>query len=168
MYKNIYNDRSIATLETIKSNRINVKIYKKERIKELPKYETTGSAGIDLKPFIDGTESIEPGETKLIPTGLFLEIPEGFEIQIRSRSGLALRSGIVVKNSPGTIDSDYRGEIKVMLYNTSNTPYFYDNNTRIAQAVLSPIFQIQWDKIEKFSDLEHSERGSGGFGSTGV
>lgn len=130
-----------------------------------PSYQSSGSSGMDVRAHLSESLVIKPGRSVLVPTGLYLEIPSGYEVQIRSRSGLALKNGIMVLNSPGTIDSDYRGEIKVILMNLSSEDFVINNNDRIAQLVLS-----RYEKAELvLSDqLEETERGSGGFGSTGV
>jgi len=130
----------------------------------LPNYETQGSAGMDIKANIPSTVSLAPMERCLIPTGLFIEIPQGFECQIRPRSGLALKKGIGILNSPGTIDADYRGEIGVILINLSTEIFEIQPGERIAQMVFCPIIQIKWAET---TILDASERGAGGFGSTG-
>ena len=144
-----------------------IKILIKRLSKEvsLPKYETSGSSGMDLSANIDAKINIEPGKTAIIPTGLALSIPKGFEIQIRPRSGLAAKQKISVLNTPGTIDSDYRGEIKVILINHGDAPFQVEKGLRIAQMVVCPIVQAQ---IEEVNDLNETERGKGGFGSTGT
>lgn len=130
-----------------------------------PSYQSSGSSGMDVRAHLSESLVIKPGRSVLVPTGLYLEIPSGYEVQVRSRSGLALKNGIMVLNSPGTIDSDYRGEIKVILMNLSSEDFVINNNDRIAQLVLS-----RYEKAELvLSDqLKETERGSGGFGSTGV
>ena len=130
----------------------------------LPKYETEGSSGMDLSANIEQPIKIEPGKISIIPTGISLSIPKNFEIQIRPRSGLAAKNQISVLNSPGTIDADYRGEIKVILINLSKKIYTVEKGTRIAQMVLCPIVKA---KIKEVETLERTDRGSGGFGSTG-
>lgn len=135
----------------------------KEGIK-MPSYATKGSAGIDLCSNIDDFQ-IKPGETKLVQTGIKVKIPTGYEIQIRSRSGLSLKNGIIVLNSPGTIDSDYTGEIGVILHNVGDRVHSIETGARIAQAVLIKHEVIEWEKVD---NLEDTERGSGGFGSTGL
>ena len=132
---------------------------------ELPKYETNGSSGMDLSANIDKQIKIEPGKTSIIPTGISLAIPENFEIQIRPRSGLAAKNQISVLNTPGTIDADYRGEIKVILINLGKKTFLIEKGARIAQMVLSPIEKA---KIREVENLEKTKRGSGGFGSTGT
>jgi dUTP pyrophosphatase len=131
---------------------------------ELPKYATQKAAGLDLKADIATAIVLKPLQRQLIPTGLFIELPEGFEAQIRPRSGLAFKNGITVLNSPGTIDADYRGEIKVLLVNLSDTEFTINDGERIAQMVVARHEQIEWNAV---STLEASDRGAGGFGSTG-
>lgn len=130
----------------------------------LPEMATAGSAGLDLRAFLHSSVTIEPGERKMIGTGLYLEIPLGHEAQIRPRSGLAWKHGITVLNSPGTIDSDYRGEIKVVLINHSQKAFTINNGERIAQMILSKHETISWNAVET---LNESVRGSGGYGHTG-
>jgi len=130
----------------------------------LPKYETSGSSGMDLAANIDANINIDPGETAIIPTGLALSIPKGFEVQIRPRSGLAAKKGISVLNTPGTIDSDYRGEIKIILINLSKKLFVVRPGDRIAQMVLCPIVKGKFKEVKK---LPRTIRGKGGFGSTG-
>lgn len=131
----------------------------------LPSYATENSAGMDLYAAISGTMTIAPGTWEKIPTGISIAVPFGFEAQIRSRSGLALTDGIVVLNSPGTIDADYRGEIFVILYNAGNKIFLLKRGMRIAQMVIAPVFQAEWQEI---TTLNTTSRGTGGFGSTGV
>ena len=144
-----------------------IKILIKRLSKEvsLPKYETSGSSGMDLSANIDAKINIEPGKTAIIPTGLALSIPKGFEIQIRPRSGLAAKQKISVLNTPGTIDSDYRGEIKVILINLSQESFIVEKGLRIAQMVVCPVVQAQ---LKEVNDLNETVRGKGGFGSTGT
>mgnify|MGYP003896388089 FL=1 len=130
----------------------------------LPAYATEGSAGMDLCAHIHESVVLEPLERKLIPTGLFIELPTGYEAQIRPRSGLALKQGITCLNSPGTIDADYRGEIGVILINLSNQLQVIKTGDRIAQMVVAPVIQISW---EPATALTSTNRGAGGFGSTG-
>ena len=129
-----------------------------------PKYATEGSSGLDLMAHIEGAITLESLERKLIPTGLFLEIPNDLEAQVRPRSGLAINHGLTCLNSPGTIDSDYRGEIKVILVNLSEKPYTINNGDRIAQIVFSKVAKIKW---QEEGLLSASSRGDGGFGHTG-
>ena len=131
----------------------------------LPKYETDGSSGLDLAAFIDKNIEIKPGKSEIIPTGLAVSIPKNFEIQIRPRSGLAAKNQISVLNTPGTIDADYRGELKVILINLSDKSFIVERGLRIAQMVLCPIVKATLKEVEL---LEDTERGSGGFGSTGI
>ena len=131
----------------------------------LPKYETSGSSGMDLAANIDANINIDPGKTAIIPTGLALSIPKGFEVQIRPRSGLAAKQKISVLNTPGTIDSDYRGEIKVILINLGQEPFKVEKGLRIAQMVVCPVVQAQLKEVD---DLNETKRGKGGFGSTGT
>ena len=130
---------------------------------QLPSYKTKGSSGMDLMAFIDNPITIAPNTSALIPTGLSIAIPEDFEIQIRPRSGLAAKSNISVLNTPGTIDSDYRGELKIILYNHSKKSFSVKKNDRIAQMVLSPILKVDFEEVEELPD---TARGTGGFGST--
>jgi len=142
-----------------------LRVKKKDKGVPLPKYETSGSAGLDIKAFIDADLAIPPMGRVKIPTGLFLEIPEGYEAQIRPRSGLALKWGITLLNSPGTIDSDYRGELEVILINTGPESFTVKNGDRIAQMVISPVVHVVISEAELLSE---TERGAGGFGSTGT
>ena len=130
----------------------------------LPKYETDGSSGFDVAAFIEKNIEIKPGKSKIIPTGLAVSIPKNFEIQIRPRSGLAAKNNISVLNTPGTIDSDYRGEIKVILFNHGNKEFIINNNDRIAQMILTPVVKME---LEETETLPETIRGEGGFGSTG-
>ena len=130
-----------------------------------PEYETEGSAGMDIRAYIDEPVIIKPGERKLIPTGLRIQLPAGYEAQIRARSGLAIRNGITLINAIGTIDSDYRGEIKVGLVNLSDEDHVIENGDRIAQMVIA---EYKRAVLELAEDLEETERGSGGFGHTGT
>ena len=129
-----------------------------------PKYKTDGSSGVDLSAFLDKEVVIKPNSSDLIPTGLQVAIPEEFEIQIRPRSGLAAKESIGVLNSPGTIDSDYRGELKIILFNHSNKDFIINNGDRIAQMVLVPILKMEFEEVDSLPD---TVRGQGGFGSTG-
>ena len=131
----------------------------------LPKYETEGSSGMDLAANIEKTVEIKPGKFAIIPTGLALSIPNNYEIQIRPRSGLAAKNQISVLNTPGTIDADYRGELKVILINLGEKKFKIENGLRIAQMVLCPVIKAT---LEEVSELEETKRGSGGFGSTGI
>ncbi|MFI5221316.1 MAG: dUTP diphosphatase [Bacteroidia bacterium] len=130
----------------------------------LPAYETIHSAGMDLRAFLNESIVIEPMKRALIPTGIYLEIPEGFEAQIRPRSGLAFRNGITVLNSPGTIDADYRGEVKVVLINLGEEKFEVKNGDRIAQMIIAKHEKAEWEEAKSLSD---TSRGAGGYGSTG-
>lgn len=141
-----------------------IKIVKKNPFK-LPEYETKGSAGVDLQAYIDNTIILKPMERKLIPTGLFVELPDGYEAQVRARSGLAIKYGISLVNGIGTIDSDYRGEIKVILINLGDLDFVINNGDRIAQMVFIKHEQADFELVEELKD---TERGAGGFGHTGV
>ncbi len=141
-----------------------IKVVNKSKL-PLPSYKTDGSAGIDLQAYIPGPIELKPLDRALIPTGLYLSIPKGYEGQIRGRSGLALKHGITLANGIGTIDSDYRGEIGVILINLGQEPFVIENGDRIAQFVLSKYKIIEFDEVES---LEETSRGEGGFGSTGI
>lgn len=131
---------------------------------EFPKYMTEGSSGLDLLAAVSQSLQILPGERKLIPTGLQIGLPDGFEAQVRPRSGLALKDGIMLPNAPGTIDSDYRGEIQVILYNAGTQPFNVQRGMRIAQLVISPVVKAQLNLVDT---LDPTTRGAGGFGHTG-
>ena len=131
---------------------------------QLPKYKTDGSSGMDLMAFLESPVNLKPQESELIPTGISIAIPEDTEVQIRPRSGLAAKSNISVLNTPGTIDSDYRGEIKIILFNHGKEDFVINNNDRIAQMILMPIIKAEFEEVE---NLPKTLRGSGGFGSTG-
>lgn len=146
-------------------NRIECYVKLKEGA-ELPSYQTDGAAGADVRAFLpDGPITLESGKIAIIPTGVFLEIPVGFEIQVRPRSGLAFKNGVTVLNSPGTIDSDYRGEVKIMLINHSDTPFIIQDKERIAQFVFAKVESANYTIANELSD---TIRGQKGFGSTGV
>jgi len=130
----------------------------------LPCYATDGAAGMDLVAAVTEPVVVAPGQRVLIPTGLAIALPPGYELQVRPRSGLALRNGIVLPNSPGTIDEDYRGEIQVIVLNTGSEPFRVERGTRIAQAVLAPVVRAAWEEV---GDLDVTARNVGGFGSTG-
>ena len=130
----------------------------------LPYYGTEAAAGVDLRVNIEASITLKPLERTLVKTGLFIELPVGYEAQVRPRSGLAYKNGITVLNSPGTIDADYRGEVGVILVNLSNEPFVIENGERIAQMVIAKHEQAEWELVE---DLAETERGAGGFGSTG-
>lgn len=131
----------------------------------LPSYETLASAGMDLRAAIQKPICLQPLERVLVKTGLFIELPIGYEAQVRPRSGLALKKGITVLNSPGTVDADYRGEIGVILVNLSSEPFVIENGERIAQMVIAKHERAEWNQVDALSE---TERGAGGFGSTGV
>ncbi|WP_314347771.1 dUTP diphosphatase [Fusobacterium massiliense] len=143
--------------------KIQVKVVREEGV-TLPKYETEGSAGLDVRANIKEPIVLKSLERVLIPTGLKVAIPEGYEIQVRPRSGLAIKHGITMLNSPGTVDSDYRGELKVIAVNLSNESYTIEPNERIAQLVLNKVEQIDFIEV---AELDETERGEGGFGHTG-
>ncbi len=134
---------------------------------ELPAYESKGAAGMDLRAAVDGgvALTIAPGKRALVPTGFIFEVPDGFEAQIRPRSGLAFKNGITCLNSPGTVDSDYRGEVKVLLINLGEEPFEITRGMRIAQMVIAPVMQV---RVAEISEISETGRGVGGFGSTGV
>ncbi len=142
---------------------MNVRIVNQSK-HQLPTYATSASAGMDLRANIDQSIELLPLERVLIPTGLFMELPVGYEAQVRPRSGLAAKHGITVLNTPGTIDADYRGEIKVILINLSNSSFIISDGERIAQMIISNHEQAQWEEVKV---LNKTERGAGGFGHTG-
>lgn len=144
---------------------IKVKVTKLNSQALIPSYMSSGAAGCDIHACIDSKILVKPGERLAIPTGLSVEIPPGYEIQVRPRSGLAFKKGLTVINAPGTIDSDYRGEIKVLVVNLGSEGVDVSPNDRIAQMVLQQVSQIEWLEVE---NLSSTERGVGGFGSTGV
>ena len=144
---------------------IKILIKKNSKNIKLPVYKTEGSSGLDLEANIVDDLVVEPGKRKIIPTGLHVHIPRNYEIQIRPRSGLASKNGITVLNTPGTIDSDYKGEIKVILINLGNKKFFIKKGDRIAQMVISPIIKVE---LEEVNELPDSIRGKSGFGSTGT
>lgn len=131
----------------------------------LPSYATEGSAGMDLRAALDQALVIQPGQRLLIPTGIAIAVPAGYEAQIRPRSGLAIKHGITMLNSPGTIDSDYRGEIKVIAINHGQEPFSIERGERVAQLIIAPVARAEWVQAES---LEVTQRGAGGFGHTGV
>ena len=143
---------------------VKVLIKKLDKRVKLPEYKTTGSSGLDLTAFIEKKIVIKPGENALVPTGISIAIPEDTEVQIRPRSGLAAKNNISVLNTPGTIDSDYRGEIKVIIHNHGNRNFTVNNGDRIAQMILCPVVKM---KLEETIDLPKTIRGQSGFGSTG-
>ncbi|MCI6371805.1 MAG: dUTP diphosphatase [Paraprevotella sp.] len=131
----------------------------------LPQYATEQSAGLDLRANLDSPVELKPLERKLIPTGLYMALPKGYEAQVRPRSGLAIKKGITVLNSPGTIDADYRGEMCVILINLSDQPFLINDGERIAQMVIARHEQAEWEQVDV---LDETERGAGGFGHSGV
>jgi dUTP pyrophosphatase len=143
---------------------MNIKIINKSN-HELPNYETSASAGMDLRANLSESITLQPLDRKIIPTGLFLELPVGIEAQVRPRSGLAAKKGVTVLNAPGTIDADYRGEVGVILVNLSNEPFTIENGERIAQMVIAQHERAEWSLVDSLSE---TARGEGGFGSTGV
>lgn len=132
---------------------------------ELPSYESNHAAGMDVRAALEESLTLDPGARALVPTGLQMALPDGYEAQIRPRSGLAYKNGITMLNTPGTIDADYRGEVKVLAINHGDEPFTINHGDRIAQMVIAPIQQMF---VEEVDDLPNTERGSGGFGSTGV
>ncbi|MFM2206967.1 MAG: dUTP diphosphatase [Bacteroidota bacterium] len=142
---------------------MNVKIINRSR-HPLPAYETAGAAGMDLRAHLTESLTLRPLERALVPTGLFIELPVGYEAQVRPRSGLAAKKGVTVLNSPGTVDADYRGEIKVILVNLSSENFVVEDGERIAQLVVAKHERVEWLQAE---ELEETRRGAGGFGSTG-
>ncbi len=145
--------------------KISVKILKLSNFKgELPSYQSPGASGFDVRAQVAQTTILKPGERAMVPTGLSFEIPLGFEIQCRPRSGWAAKAGLTVLNTPGTIDADYRGEVKVILVNLGQEPIEVKDQERIAQLVLCPVYQAQFEVV---TELSSTERGAGGFGSTG-
>lgn len=145
-------------------NKINIKVIANPGA-VVPEYKTAGAAGADICALLEEPLVIPAGKYAMIPTGLFFEIPEGYEVQVRPRSGLAAKNGVTVLNTPGTIDSDYRGEIKVILINLGEKDFVVNSGDRIAQMVIAPVTQSSFTIVDKLSD---TERGAGGFGSTGV
>ena len=131
----------------------------------LPSYETAGAAGLDLRAAVAAPVSLEPGERAAIPTGIAIALPEGYEAQVRARSGLARRHGIAMVNAPGTVDSDYRGELQVLLINLGREAFTVGRGDRVAQLVVAPVARIAWEEVEA---LDATGRGAGGFGSTGL
>lgn len=130
----------------------------------LPEYKTLDSAGMDLRAFISETVVLSPGQRTLIPTGLHIALPPGFEAQVRPRSGLALKKGITVLNTPGTVDADYRGDVGVILINLSDEDFTIEDGDRIAQLIIAPYTRVEWTPVQ---ELDETTRGEGGFGSTG-
>lgn len=159
------------TLEKSVVNKIQLQIFKMEDGVKTPFYASSGSAGFDLRAFLPSGEKMtvkaNGGKAK-IPTGLKMVIPDGFELQIRPRSGLAFKHGISLTNTPGTIDSDYRGEIQILMINHGEEDFVVEHDERVAQAVIAPVWQAEFAEITEMPSEENNERGAGGFGSTGV
>ncbi len=132
---------------------------------DLPAYATPGAAGMDLRAAVDGDVVLAPGRHVMVPTGLAIALPDGFEVQVRPRSGLAARHGVTVLNSPGTVDADYRGEVKVLLINLGPEPFTVKRGERIAQMLVAPVVQAG---LEEVTELDETQRGAGGHGSTGI
>lgn len=145
-------------------NKVTIKVVNTGN-QELPKYQTPQSAGMDLRADITEAIELKPLERKLIPTGLHIQLPDGYEAQVRPRSGLALKYGVTVLNTPGTVDGDFTGNVGVVLINLSNTPFIISSGERIAQLVISPVVQAELVEVK---ELEETERGDSGFGHTGV
>jgi dUTP pyrophosphatase len=145
-------------------NKVKVKIINRSN-NPAPAYATPGAAGMDVRAYLQEPVVLKPLQRTLVPTGLFVELPEGYEIQMRPRSGMALKHGITLANTPGTIDADYRGEIGVILINLSDTEFTINPGERICQMVVSTYIQIEWEAVDAISD---TERGEGGFGHTGA
>ena len=145
---------------------VDVKVYNSSS-NNLPAYETIGSAGMDVRAMLADSVVLKPGERVIIPTGLYVEIPVGYEIQVRPRSGLAFKKGVTVLNTPGTIDSDYRNQIGVILINLGAEDFTIEPGDRIAQLVLNRVPQIKWVSVNSVEELSSTDRGLGGFGSTG-
>ena len=153
-------------MDTLTENILQVKIINKS-LNPLPFYQTEGSAGMDLYANIETPIELDSLERQLIPTGIFIELPLGFEAQIRPRSGLAFKNGISIVNSPGTVDADYRGEIKVLLVNLSKEKFVIQKGERIAQMVVAKHERVNWQEVQTIEELSQTERGNGGYGSTG-
>jgi dUTP pyrophosphatase len=145
--------------------KIHIKRLRKDSLVTLPQYMTEGSSGMDLFACLQTELTLQPGERRLIPTGVSVAIPDGFEGQVRPRSGLAIRNGIGLINAPGTIDADYRGEVAALLINFGNEPFTVRNGDRIAQMIISRVFRATWEEVE---DLPPTQRQGGGFGHTGI
>lgn len=172
MRENNMNEELDKIYENLKNNPdygITVKLVNKSNNAK-PDYSTNGASGFDIRAFIEETITLQPLERRIIPTGLFFEIPTGFELQIRPRSGMAANHGVTVLNTPGTVDSDYRGEVGIILVNLSSNPVSIESGDRICQGVFAPSLGKPFYKIVETTetDLSETERGSGGFGSTGT
>ncbi len=161
--KAILIDNTLFLLYNNRMNKVNIKCVASSGA-VIPQYKTNGAAGADICALLSESVVIKKGERAMIPTGLFFAIPEGYEIQVRPRSGLAAKNGVTVLNTPGTIDSDYRGEVKVILVNLGTEDFTVNNGDRIAQIVVAP---VTIGVFEQVTELDETERGSGGFGSTG-
>ena len=160
----------VKTLEKSVVNKIQLQIFKMEAGVKTPFYASAGSAGFDLRAYLPSREEITikaNGGRAKVPTGLKTIIPEGFEIQIRPRSGLAFKHGISLTNTPGTIDSDYRGELQILMINHGEEDFIVKHDERVAQAVIAPVWQAEFTEIPEMPSEENNERGAGGFGSTG-
>jgi dUTP pyrophosphatase len=163
-----FNPKTMDMNPNFDEYKINFK-FKNESNNPDPEYATDGSSGFDLRANLDSPVTIQPHSVKIIPTGLYFEIPDNFEIQVRPRSGLAAKNGVTVLNTPGTVDADYRGEVKVILINHSGVDFIINHGDRIAQAVAASVTAKNFIKLTKVNNInEDTERGSGGFGSTGV
>ena len=145
-------------------NHLKVKIINKSK-NPLPTYETHGAAGMDVRASLEAPVTLGPLERALIPTGLYMQLPQGYECQVRPRSGLALRHGLSLVNTPGTVDADYRGEIGIIMINLSNEPYTITDGERIAQFVIKEYTRVEWELVE---EIDHTKRGDGAFGHTGT
>lgn len=157
---------TFAAIEILNMENKICKVYNQSN-NPLPAYESARAAGLDLRANLESPVTLMPGQRQLIPTGLFLELPDDCEAQVRPRSGLAMKHGITVLNTPGTIDADYRGEVKVLLINLSDEPFEIQNGERIAQMVVSRFQQISWEEVDDVEMLSKTERGAGGFGHSG-
>ena len=163
-----FNPSTLGMEPNFDEYKINFK-FKNESNNPDPEYATAGSSGFDLRANLDSPITIPPHGVRIIPTGLYFEIPENFEIQVRPRSGLAAKNSVTVLNTPGTVDADYRGEVKVILINHSEVGFFVNHGDRIAQAVVAAVTAKNFIKLTKVNNInEDTERGSGGFGSTGI
>jgi dUTP pyrophosphatase len=165
-FKDIYHAYAsiIANFATSNANKMKVQIINKSR-HALPSYSTIHSSGMDIRAYLTENITLQPMERALIPTGLYISLPEGYEAQLRPRSGLALKHGITLLNAPGTIDADYRGEIGVIIINLSSEPFTIKDGERICQMVVAPYEKVEWQAAET---LDNTERGEGGFGHTGL
>lgn len=158
-------NENLGGLGLRRDSQVVVKVKTLENFKgDLPKYETVGASGLDVRASLDAPLELKPGERHLIPTGLSFAIPQGYEIQVRPRSGLAIKKGLTMVNTPGTVDADYRGEVKIIAINLGQESITIQDQERVAQLVVCPVIQAHFEKVD---DLEATERGAGGFGSTG-